>query len=108
MTGVSPVTGMSLVMGQSLVSGVETFWESGPGDWEWDGDGMGMEWEWTTRVSVVKEGNFTRSGTDEVDEAEIFEGGENKLEMIQAYTWEFQCQYELQRYPFDKQVTDSL
>ena len=27
---------------------------------------LGMEWEWSTRVSVVKEGNFTRSGIDEV------------------------------------------
>ena len=32
---------------------------------------LGMEWEWVTRVSVVKEGNFTRSGIDEVDLAEI-------------------------------------
>ena len=39
-----------------------------------------------------------------VDEAEIFEGGENKLTMTQAYTWEFQCQYKLQKYPFDTQV----
>ena len=40
----------------------------------------------------------------EVDEAEIFEGGENKLTMTQAYTWEFQCNYKLQKYPFDTQV----
>ena len=40
-----------------------------------------------------------------VDEAEIFEGGENKLTMTQAYTWEFQCEYKLQKYPFDTQVT---
>ena len=65
---------------------------------------LGMEWEWSTRISVVKDGNFRRSGIDEVDEAEVFEGGENKLEMIQAYTWEFQCQYKLQKYPFDTQV----
>ena len=24
--------------------------------------------------------------------------------MNQTYTWEFQCKYELQRYPFDTQV----
>ena len=33
-----------------------------------------MEWEWVTGVSVIKEGLFTRSGVEEVDEAEIFEG----------------------------------
>ena len=66
---------------------------------------LGMEWEWVTRVSVVKEGNFTRrSELDEVDEAEIFEGAENTLTMTQTYTWEFQCQYKLQKYPFDTQV----
>ena len=65
---------------------------------------LGLEWEWVTSVSVAKEGNFTRSGLDEVDEAEIFEGAENTLNMTQTYTWEFQCQYKLQHYPFDTQV----
>ena len=39
-----------------------------------------------------------------MDEAEIFEGSENRLTMDQMYTWEFQCNYQLQRYPFDTQV----
>ena len=69
---------------------------------------LGMDWEWATRVTVTREGNFTRSSIEEIDEAEIFEGAENRLTMNQTYTWEFQCQYELQRYPFDAQVTDSL
>ena len=55
-------------------------------------------------VTVTREGNFTRPGIEEVDEAEIFEGAENRLTMYQTYTWEFQCKYELQRYPFDTQV----
>ena len=57
-----------------------------------------------TRVTVTREGNFARSGIEEVDEAEIFEGSDNKLTMNQTYTQEFQCQYKLQRYPFDTQV----
>ena len=65
---------------------------------------LGVDWEWVTRVSVVREGNFTRSGFNEVDEAEIFEGAENTLTMTQTYTWVFQCQYRLQHYPFDTQV----
>ena len=60
--------------------------------------------EWVTRVTVTREGSFTRSTIDEVDEAEIFEGAENRLTMNQTYTWEFQCKYKLQRYPFDTQV----
>ena len=57
-------------------------------------------------VTVTREGNFTRSSIWEVDEAEVFEGAENRLTMNQTYTLEFQCQYELQRYPFDTQVED--
>ena len=60
--------------------------------------------EWVTRISVIKEGDFTRSGLDEVDEIEIFEGGENTLTMTQTYTHEFQCTYKLKKYPFDTQV----
>ena len=66
---------------------------------------LGMDREWTTDVTVTREGNFTRTGVEEVDEADIFEGAENRLTMNQTYTWEFQCQYELQHYPFDTQVT---
>ena len=63
-----------------------------------------MPFEWSTRVSVIREGNFTRSKVDTVDETEIFEGAENTLTMAQTYTWEFQCHYRLQHYPFDTQV----
>ena len=69
---------------------------------------LGMDWEWATRVTVTREGNFTRSSILDVDEAEIFAGADNRLTMNQSYTWEFQCKYELQRYPFDTQVTHSL
>ena len=48
--------------------------------------------------------NFSRRGLNQVDVAEIFEGAEHKLTMEQMYTWEFQCKYQLQRYPFDTQV----
>ena len=33
-----------------------------------------------------------------------FEGGENTLMMTQTYTLKFQCEYKLQKYPFDTQV----
>ena len=68
--------------------------------------------EWKTRVTVTREGNFSRSTSEmwskEVDEAEIFKGAENRLTMNQTYTWEFQCQYILQRYPFDTQVHNQM
>ena len=40
---------------------------------------------------------------EEVDEREIFEGSENRLTLNQTYTHEFQCLYDLEKYPFDKQ-----
>ena len=60
-----------------------------------------------TTLLVAREGNFTRSGTEDVDEIEIFEGKDNKISMYQTYTKRFQCQYHLHRYPFDTQVNCS-
>ena len=65
---------------------------------------LGAIFEWSTSVMVKREGNFTRSGVEEIDEAEIFKEEENSLVMTQIYTHEFQCVYQLERYPFDTQV----
>ena len=75
---------------------------------------LGATWEWNTAVSVKREGSHDscesnpscgRSGLEELDEIEMFEGGGNTIEMLQVYTWQFQCKYDLQYYPFDTQVT---
>ena len=66
---------------------------------------LGALWEWMTTITVKREGEPERSGLEEVDETEIFKGGENRLTMYQTYTHEFQCVYQLTRYPFDTQVT---
>ena len=42
---------------------------------------LGVEWEWATDVTVTREGNFTRSGVEELDEAEISEDAKNGLTM---------------------------
>ena len=65
---------------------------------------LGSNWEWESKVLVKREGNFSRSGLDSIDENEIFEGHENRLVMGQVYTHTFQCGYEFSTYPFDTQV----
>ena len=65
---------------------------------------LGVKWEWKTSIIVVREGNSTQTGMDEVNEAEIFSGLENSLSMQQKYTKKFQCAFQLARYPFDTQV----
>ena len=65
------------------------------------GDG---NWEWSTRLLVRREGAFTRSGPDMLEETEIFEGLQNSLLMSQTYTREFQCAFEFVKYPFDTQI----
>ena len=65
---------------------------------------LGMEWEWNTIVTVTREGDFARSGLESLHEVEIFKGDENTLSMRQTYTNKFQCQFVLNRYPFDTQV----
>ena len=67
---------------------------------------LGENWEWSTSVNVKREGNFTRSGYEVLHETELFKGGENSLIMTQSYTHEFQCVYQLERYPFDTQVRE--
>ena len=65
---------------------------------------LGVDWEWSTKVLVKREGNFERSEYEVLDEIEIFKGEENSLSMVQSYTHEFQCVYQLEKYPFDTQV----
>ena len=60
--------------------------------------------EWETRVLVDRQGNFTRSTLEIVDEIEMFKGAENNLIMSQTYTRDFHCSYDFRRYPFDTQV----
>ena len=58
----------------------------------------------SSTITVSREGDFSRSGPEEADETEVFQGEENTLTMNQTYSKEFQCLYLLQRYPFDTQV----
>ena len=53
---------------------------------------------------VKREGKYKRSGYEVLDEIQIFKGKENSLSMVQSYTHEFQCVFQLDNYPFDTQV----
>ena len=65
---------------------------------------LGDNWEWRTNVFINREGNFTCSSDEVVDETHIFKGSENTLRMQQTYAHKFQCIYNLTTYPFDSQV----
>ena len=65
---------------------------------------LGWVNEWTTEVNVKREGNFTQSSSEVLDETHLYRGDENTLIMTQSYTHDFQCVYQLERYPFDTQV----
>ena len=69
---------------------------------------LGSTWEWETRIVVDRQGSFTRSKLDVVDEIELFNSTENSLLMTQTYTREFQCLYDFSMYPFDTQVRVGL
>lgn len=58
-----------------------------------------------SKLKIRREGNFTRSSVNIVDEIEIFEGRDNPIEMHQSYTKTFKCTYDLVMFPFDTQVT---
>ena len=61
-----------------------------------------------TTLVVSREGEFTRGGLEIVDEVEVFRGSENSLALSQTHSKRFQCQYRLNNYPFDTQVSPSL
>ena len=69
---------------------------------------LGETWEWTTNVWVEREGRLSRGDESMLDETEIWKGAESSLVMVQSYTHEFQCVYQLDSYPFDTQVKQSL
>ena len=69
---------------------------------------LGMEWEWRTDLFVKREEQFERSGNEILEEIEIFKGDENSLSLVQSYTHEFQCVFQLEKYPFDTQVRKTL
>jgi hypothetical protein len=57
-----------------------------------------------SNIMIVRKGSYTRSDLDTLDEIEIFKGEENPLIMIQSYTKQLKCNYNLQVFPFDTQV----
>ena len=61
--------------------------------------------DFNSEVTVTREGDFTRSGEEVVEEINIFPGGDNRITFEQVYTKTFKCEYLLQLYPFDTQVS---
>ena len=57
-----------------------------------------------SRVFVIRESEFQRSGIEFADEIEIFSGASNKLSIGQTYSKRFHCTYLLHYFPFDTQV----
>ena len=55
------------------------------------------------QLTVAREGNYTKSGTDSVEEEYIFLGNENKITFEMTYSKIFGCEYQLSMYPFDTQ-----
>ena len=58
-----------------------------------------------SEVTVTREGSFSESSVDVMEEINIFEGNQNRIIFQQVYSKSFKCLYELQLYPFDTQVS---
>ena len=57
-----------------------------------------------TELTLTREGDFIGSTDDNVEEINIFDGKFNRITFEQVYTKTFKCTYQLQLYPFDRQV----
>ena len=73
-----------------------------------DKEAVQLDEDIKTTLVVSREGEFTRGGLEIVDEVEVFRGSENSLALSQTHSKRFQCQYRLNNYPFDTQVSPSL
>ena len=58
-----------------------------------------------SEVTITREGSFTESGVQVMEEINIFEGGKNRITFQQVYSKTLKCVYQLQLYPFDTQVS---
>ena len=56
-----------------------------------------------TRMVVKKQGTFTLSTVDKVENRRNFQGSENYLEKSNFYNLNFMCDFDMSWYPFDSQ-----
>jgi len=56
-----------------------------------------------TEVLITREGEYTQSSDEITEERNIFLGKGNRITFQQVFTKEFECEYQLQLYPFDTQ-----
>merc|ERR1712130_800947 len=56
-----------------------------------------------TSITVKKQGEFSLSKVEDVENQQFFEGKENSMTMSRFYNIRFICNYQMQWYPFDVQ-----
>ena len=56
-----------------------------------------------TEIVVIRKGNGTHSGLDELNEGYLYSGEENNLRYIRTYSLNFRCYFDMRNYPFDTQ-----
>ena len=61
-----------------------------------------------SRIVVEKRGNYTLSPIEDMEEIAYYKGSENPLQYWRDFYLRFNCQFELQNYPFDDQVCTIL
>ena len=60
------------------------------------------------RLVVEKKGAYTLAPITETEEIAYYKGSENSLQYSRDFYLRFKCQFELQNYPFDKQICTIL
>ena len=59
-------------------------------------------------ILVKKQGNYTLASVHEMEEIAYYKGSENSLQYSRDFYLRFECQFELQKYPFDSQICSIL
>ena len=61
-----------------------------------------------SEVTITRNGSYTVSKPDMVEEIHIFDGKDNKLTFLTVYTNDFKCKFQLEMYPFDTQTCTAV
>ena len=56
------------------------------------------------RMNVLREGNYALNDIKDLHEARLFKGEENTLRYSREYKMDFECDFNLELYPFDTQT----
>ena len=65
-----------------------------------------MQHDERSTMTIIRNGNFTKSPTDELYNNHLYNGNENDISISRMYRTDFECKFSMHYYPFDIQYCE--